>query len=59
MEMLGGKDITQNCRKPDIMADAAYAVFLGRSTGDFYIDEELLNEHGIKDFDQYAVDPCE
>lgn len=58
MEMLGGKDITKNCRKPDIVADAAYSIFLGRSTGKFYIDELLLKEHGVKDFDQYAVDPC-
>lgn len=59
MEMLGGKDITKNCRKPDIMADAAYAIFLGRASGNFYIDEQLLKENGVKDFDQYAVDPSQ
>lgn len=58
MEMLGGKDSVKSCRKPDIMADAAYAIFLGRSSGNFYIDELLLKEQGVKDFDQYAVDPC-
>jgi len=59
MEMLGGKDSTKNCRKPDIMADAAYAIFLGRSTGNFYIDELLLKEQGVADLDQYAVDPTQ
>ncbi|PRD29645.1 UNVERIFIED_CONTAM: hsdl2 [Trichonephila clavipes] len=56
MEMLGGKDITKNCRKPTIMADAAYAILTGKSTGKFYIDEKLLREHGVTNFDEYAVD---
>ncbi|GFY52637.1 hydroxysteroid dehydrogenase-like protein 2 [Trichonephila inaurata madagascariensis] len=59
MEMLGGKDITKNCRKPTIMADAAYAILTGRSTGKFYIDEKLLREHGVTNFDEYAVDKNE
>lgn len=57
MEMLGGKDITKNCRKPDIVADAAYAIFCGRASGNYFIDERVLREHNITDFDQYAVDP--
>ncbi|GFR33268.1 hydroxysteroid dehydrogenase-like protein 2 [Trichonephila clavata] len=59
MEMLGGKDITKNCRKPTIMADAAYAILTGRSTGKFYIDEKLLKELGVTNFDEYAVDKNE
>lgn len=58
MEMLGGTDITKNCRKPEIVADAAYAIFQGRATGQFFIDERVLREQGVTDFDQYAVDPC-
>ncbi|CAL1265519.1 unnamed protein product [Larinioides sclopetarius] len=59
MEMLGGKDITRNCRKPDIMADAAYEVITGKSTGNFLIDERVLREKGVTNFDQYAVDPTQ
>ena len=47
-------------RKPDIMADAAYAIFKRDSraaTGNFYIDENVLREEGITDFDGYAVTP--
>jgi citronellol/citronellal dehydrogenase len=47
-------------RKPDIMADAAHAIF-GRdsrsATGNFYIDEAVLREEGITDFEHYAVNP--
>ncbi|XP_042897258.1 hydroxysteroid dehydrogenase-like protein 2 [Parasteatoda tepidariorum] len=59
MEMLGGKDITKNCRKPDVMADAAYAVFMNRNSGQFLIDEDVLKSQGITDLDQYAVDPTQ
>jgi citronellol/citronellal dehydrogenase len=47
-------------RKPAIVADAAYAI-LNRSsrsaTGNFYIDETVLREEGVTDFDHYAVNP--
>ncbi|KAG8177663.1 hypothetical protein JTE90_012443 [Oedothorax gibbosus] len=59
MEMLGGKDITKNCRKPEIVADAAYAIFQGRDTGKFFIDERVLKAQGVTNFDQYAVDPSQ
>jgi len=58
MEMLGGKGAASQCRKPEIMADAAYAV-LSRDvscSGNFIIDEAILREEGITDFDQYAVE---
>jgi citronellol/citronellal dehydrogenase len=45
-------------RKPSIMADAAY-VILNRdsrhATGNFYIDETVLREEGVTNFEQYAV----
>ncbi len=47
-------------RKPDIMADAAHAIFRRDSrqaTGNFYIDETVLREEGITDFTPYAVTP--
>lgn len=59
MEMLGGKGAGSQCRKPEIMADAAYSVLLRdvSCTGKFLIDEDVLKEEGITDFDQYAVEP--
>jgi len=47
-------------RKPAIMADAAYAIFQRDSrgaTGNFYIDERVLREEGVVDFERYAVTP--
>uniref|UniRef100_F6ZPV8 Hydroxysteroid dehydrogenase-like protein 2 n=1 Tax=Ciona intestinalis TaxID=7719 RepID=F6ZPV8_CIOIN len=59
MEMLGGKDVSSQCRKPEIMADAAYAILKQEtlSTGKFFIDDEVLAKEGVTDFDQYAVEP--
>lgn len=42
------------------MADAAYALLSRNSanyTGNFVIDDEILREEGIQDFDQYSFDP--
>jgi citronellol/citronellal dehydrogenase len=47
-------------RKPEIMADAAHAILIRPSrqfTGNFYIDEIVLRELGVTDFDKYAVVP--
>jgi len=60
MRMLGGDDASKSARKPEIMSDAAYAIFQKNSkefTGNFCVDEELLRKEGITDFDQYAVEP--
>lgn len=58
--LLGGDAIVNASRTPAIMADAAFAV-LGRSaadcTGNFFIDEEVLQAEGVTDFDRYAVSP--
>jgi citronellol/citronellal dehydrogenase len=48
------------CRTPEILADAAYAIFnrdARRHTGNFYIDEEVLAAEGVTDLDRYAVVP--
>ncbi|KAK8383121.1 hypothetical protein O3P69_011562 [Scylla paramamosain] len=60
MEMLGGDEVDKQCRKPEIMADAAYAMLSKDSrtyTGHFAVDDEVLKAEGITDLDQYAVDP--
>jgi len=47
-------------RKPAIVADAAAAVMKRdsrKATGHFYIDEAVLREEGVTDFDHYAVNP--
>jgi citronellol/citronellal dehydrogenase len=48
------------CRKPEIVADAAYQILLKDATtftGRFCVDEDILREAGITDFRPYAVDP--
>src|SRR5580658_4453976 len=57
--LLGGEARMRQARKPEIMADAAYAVFTSPSrelTGRFLIDDSFLAEHGVTDFDHYRVD---
>jgi citronellol/citronellal dehydrogenase len=52
--------ILKASRKPAIMADAAYAILnrdSRKATGNFYIDETVLREEGVTNFDQYAVTP--
>ena len=60
IEMNFPEAILNASRKPAIVADAAYAI-LNRdcraATGNFYIDEEVLREEGVTEFDQYAVTP--
>jgi citronellol/citronellal dehydrogenase len=60
IEMLAGKAGMMASRKPDIMADAAYAILTRdhRScTGNTFIDEDVLREEGVTNFDHYAVQP--
>jgi citronellol/citronellal dehydrogenase len=48
------------CRKPEILADAAHAIFSRDSrstTGNFFIDEQVLAAAGITDLSGYAVVP--
>lgn len=57
---LAGDEGMRMCRTPDIMADAAYAIFNRPArgcTGQFFIDDILLFEEGVRDFDVYRVDP--
>jgi citronellol/citronellal dehydrogenase len=60
--LLGGDAMMRQARKPEIMADAAYAIFSTPSrqlTGRFLIDDNFLAEHGVTDFDRYRVDPTQ
>jgi citronellol/citronellal dehydrogenase len=57
---LSGEEGMRHCRSPEIMADAAYAVFNKPSrefTGNFLIDDTFLYGEGVRDFDQYRMDP--
>lgn len=58
--ILGGEEAIRKSRKPEIVADAAYAILTRDSrtcTGNFFIDEDLLREEGVGDFRYYQVDP--
>lgn len=60
--LLGGPALMRRSRWPAIVADAAYYIISQEpedATGNFYIDEEVLQRYGITDFAQYAVDPGE
>ncbi|MEE4639076.1 MAG: NAD(P)-dependent oxidoreductase [Wenzhouxiangella sp.] len=59
LAMLGGAVRPENCRKPEIMADAAHWILSQPSretTGEFFIDEDALVRAGISDFEPYAVE---
>ncbi|GAB6844864.1 citronellol/citronellal dehydrogenase [Methylorubrum rhodinum] len=56
--LLGGDALMQASRTPEIMADAAHALFLKPSretTGRFLIDDSFLAEQGVTDFSKYRV----
>ena len=58
LNMIPGVPIAR-CRKPAILADAAHAILTTPArelTGRFIIDEDILRERGVRDFDGYAVD---
>ena len=56
---LGGEVMMAKSRTPEIMADAAYIIMKRDSkkfTGNFCIDDEILNSEGITDLVKYQVD---
>jgi len=58
--ILGDAVKPENCRKPEIMADAAHAILCQNArhcTGNFYLDEDVLRATGMRDFERYAVRP--
>jgi citronellol/citronellal dehydrogenase len=59
LQMIPGVD-TKKCRKPEILSDAAWWILTSdarSTTGNFFIDDDLLASHGVTDFDRYAVVP--
>jgi citronellol/citronellal dehydrogenase len=53
-----GKEKVRRSRTPEIVADAAYAIVCRDSrttTGNFFVDEDVLRENGLRDFSDYAV----
>ena len=59
--LLGGDAIMRRSRKPAILAEAACRIFQKPKTftGNFLIDDTFLAGEGIRDFDQYRVDPSQ
>jgi citronellol/citronellal dehydrogenase len=61
IRMIPGVEAAQ-CRKPEIVADAAHAILVRRA-GDFYghflIDDDVLFAAGVTDLSPYAVDPSQ
>jgi citronellol/citronellal dehydrogenase len=59
LQMIPGIDLNK-CRKPEILADAAAWILTGdaqTTSGNFFIDDEVLAAHGVTDLDAYAVVP--
>ena len=57
---LAGDEGMKQCRTVEIMADAAHAIFVKPArefSGNFLIDDSLLYDEGVRDFDHYRVDP--
>jgi citronellol/citronellal dehydrogenase len=57
--LLGGDGLMRRSRTPEIMGDAAHVILTQDAktfTGRFCIDDTLLFEHGVKDFEKYRVD---
>lgn len=60
--LLGGDQMVSMSRTPQIVADAAYIILSRPSrtcTGNHFIDEDVLKEEGVTDFEKYAVDPTQ
>jgi citronellol/citronellal dehydrogenase len=58
--LLGGDALVRRSRTPDIMGDAAHVILTQDArtfTGRFCIDDTLLYEQGMRDFEKYRVDP--
>jgi citronellol/citronellal dehydrogenase len=58
--LLGGDALIRRSRTPEIVGDAAHLILTQDAkafTGRFSIDDTLLSEHGVKDFEKYRVDP--
>ncbi len=60
MNLLGGKEAYSRCRKPSIMSDAAHVILTSdakTTTGNFFIDDDVLRGAGVEDLSVYADVP--
>ena len=60
--VVAGEEAFPHCRKPEILADAAYLILSRKAseyTGNFCIDDVLLNQNGTTDFNKYRIDKTE
>ena len=60
LNQLDGGVKPENCRTPEIMADAAWEILrrdARQCTGNFFLDENVLRAAGMKNFDHYQVVP--
>lgn len=57
--VLGNEQALSRCRKPQILADAAYRIVTKpiSFTGNFIIDDTFLLNEGVTDLEQYSVEP--
>jgi citronellol/citronellal dehydrogenase len=58
--VLGGDEMMRRARKPEILADAAYAIVHRpvSYSGHFLLDEDVLAGEGVTDLTPYACDPA-
>jgi citronellol/citronellal dehydrogenase len=57
LQLISGTDVKRS-RKPEILSDSAWLILTSdarSTTGNFFIDDTLLAEHGVTDLDRYAV----
>jgi citronellol/citronellal dehydrogenase len=58
--IIGGNEMMRRSRKPSIMADAAHWVLTQdakSTTGNFFVDDEVMAEAGVTDLSDYAFEP--
>ena len=58
--VLGGDEMMKASRKESIMSDSAYVILISASkstTGNFFIDDEVLASVGVTDFSIYRCAP--
>ncbi len=59
VNMLGGDAMMNQSRTPEIMSDAAFAIFSKpvSFSGNFLVDEDFLRSEGVTDFEHYSNVP--
>ncbi|MFL2941562.1 MAG: SDR family oxidoreductase [Candidatus Poseidoniales archaeon] len=60
--VVAGDEAFPHCRKPEILADAAYLILSKKSksfTSNFCIDDVILSQSGMADFNKYRINEDE